>query len=224
MPTPQEYENAIQDLVADNQDKDRKLSQAMGQPSYFGGNNDENLIKWQLDLREDLDRIYHLLKGHIIQEDEEGNIVYVEPSDKNLIPFNEFGVQIIMNIMSFYLNRNTILSNYEDKIIEWKVYDFGLELADLIFNRYEDMMTTIKGTEEEVKEHLSQKIKMYPMIIKELVDTIHSAYLRAFNGGERESLRTARMVTQSEPLRGFSNQMPMPQKKNSWFNPLSWGK
>jgi len=229
MPTPTEYETAINDLMADNQDKDARLQQLSGQPSYFGGPDDDNLIKWQLDFKEDLDRIYHLLKGHQIKEDKEtGNVLYVEPSDKNVIPFNNFGVQIIMNIMSFYLNRNTILSNYDDKMIEWKVYDFGLELADLIFNRYEDMMITIdkkNSTEQQIKDHLSQKIKMYPMIIKELVDTIHSAYLRAFNGGERESLRTARMVTQSEPLRGmnFPPQM-MQQKKQNWWNPFSAGK
>ena len=94
-----------------------------------------------------------------------------------------------MNIMAFYLNRNTILSNYDEETINWKILDFGNELADLIFNRYEEMGMDTK-----------QKIKMYPMIIKELVDTIHSTYLRAYHGGERESLRTARMVTQNQPL------------------------
>ena len=124
----------------------------------------------------------------------------IPAKDPNLKPFNEFGVQMIMNIMSFYLNRNTILSNYDEKTIEWKILDFGNEIADLIFNRYEDMMITIEQKldeneiefERRVSDHLKGKIKYYPMIIKELVDTVHSAYLRAYRGGERESLRTAR--------------------------------
>ena len=53
-----------------------------------------------------------------------------------------------MNIMSFYLNRNTILSNYDETTINWKVYDFGYELVDLIFTRYEDMMFTTNFEKE----------------------------------------------------------------------------
>jgi hypothetical protein len=84
-------------------------------------------------------------------------------------------------------------------------------------------------TKAELKIHeiqhdiLLQKIKIYEMIVRELVDTVHSAYLRAFNGGERESLRTARMVTQN--ANGINPMMP-PQSsqknKFKWYNPTTW--
>src|SRR3990170_5460044 len=181
----QELERELQEANRQN----RKLYNA--QMSMFGQQQDENLIKWQLDLREELDRIYHLLRGHQIKEDEKGNIVYVEPEDESLRPFNEYGVQLIMNIMSFYLNRNTILSNYDEETINHKIFDIGQELVDLIFNKY-----------EEVGMDTQEKMKLYPMIIRELVDSVHSAYLRALHGGERNSLRTARTVTQNEsPMR-----------------------
>lgn len=107
--------------------------------SMFGLPTDNNLIEYQLDLREILDRIYHLLKGHQIKEDAQGNIIYSDPIDSNMIVFNDFGVDLIMNIMSFYLNRNTLLSNYDEETINWKVLDFGNELVDLIHNKYELM-------------------------------------------------------------------------------------
>jgi len=201
----QELERELQEANRQN----RKLYNA--QMSMFGQQQDENLIKWQLDLREELDRIYHLLRGHQIKEDEKGNIVYVEPEDESLRPFNEYGVQLIMNIMSFYLNRNTILSNYDEETINHKIFDIGQELVDLIFNKY-----------EEVGMDTQEKMKLYPMIIRELVDSVHSAYLRALHGGERNSLRTARTVTQNESPMRMPNYPVVNQPKKSLLNPFSW--
>ncbi|MBU1535081.1 hypothetical protein KKF84_07160, partial [Myxococcota bacterium] len=79
--------------------QNRQMSNS--QQSLFNIPDEQNLIRWQLDLREDLDRIYHLLRGDIIKEDDKGNMIYVAPEDDNLRPFNEFGVQMIMNILSF---------------------------------------------------------------------------------------------------------------------------
>jgi len=230
-PSQAQYDKYIQEIEREldiEKQRSHDLSKANygTQMSVFNGEGEDNLIRWQLDLKEDLDRLYHLLKGDIIFQDDEGNILYKEPSDPNLKPFNEFGVQILMNIMSFYLNRNTILSNYDEATINWKVLDFGNEVSDLIFNRYDEMMVTIKtDNAEELKDHIANKIKLYPMIIRELVDTIHSAYLRAYHGGERESLRTARTVTQTEPL--YRNQMQgqsamQLQKTKRWYSPATW--
>lgn len=190
--------------------RDQLAQNVHGQMSVFNDENQDNLIRWQLDLKEDMERIYHLLRGDQITEDADGNVVYTEAKDDDLKSFNEFGVQLIMNIMAFYLNRNTILSNYSDEVINWKILDFGVTLANLIHNRYNEM-----GMDNH------NKIKMFPMIHKELVDTIHSAYLRAYHGGERESLRTARTVTQSEPLGSGSMMQPLPSmKKKRWYNPF----
>lgn len=210
-----EYYKGIEEELVAERDRSRQLGQGMqNQMNLFNAEEQDNLIRWQLDLKEDLERIYHLLKGDQVKEDKDGNMIYVEPEDEALKPFNEFGVQLIMNIMAFYLNRNTLLSNYDAATIDWKILDFGNELTDLIFNKYEEMgMDT------------PQKQKMYPMITKELIDTIHSAYLRAYHGGERESLRTARTVTQTEPLargsEGFQSSMTQ-MKRRRWYNPVTW--
>ncbi len=264
---PDEIVEQNQDLKQQNKDMNMALHNQM---SLMGGENQDNLIRWQLDLKEDLDRIYHLLRGDQIDYDEEGNVIYTEEKNPDLRPFNDFGVKMIMNIMAFYLNRNTILSNYDDPTIKYKLLDLGIDLSDLIFNRYEDMMMTIdieKDVEklighpvkrlsngryvvsvkyedgeveyenvgdsvlnyidEIMSEHLKNKTKLFPIIHRELMDSIHSAYLRAFNGGERESLRTARTVIQNEPI--YRNQNPATGSgqqqtpvKSGWLHPGSW--
>jgi len=167
--------------------RDRE-QQIFQQTSAFGKTDDENLVKWQLELDNILERIDHLLRGHKLTW-KEGNLIWVEPKDKNEAIFNDYGVNEILRILSLYLNRNTILSNYAGEMIETKVYDFGNEVGDLILGKYEEM-----GLDTY------EKMILYPMIIRELVDVIHSAYLRALHGGERESLREARSVTQTMPL------------------------
>lgn len=201
----------VRNLLAQKDHENRMLQQS--QTSIFGGINDQNLIQWQLDLKEELERIDHLLRGHILKRDKDGNEVYMEPEDNTLKPFNDFGVQLLLNIISFYLNRNTILSNYDEEMINWKMKDLGDEITDIIFMKYEEMGMDTKS-----------KRKMYPLIVRELVDTVHSAYLRALNGGERDSLRTARTVSQTEPM-GQQQAFPMsagPQRKFSLFKPTSW--
>lgn len=185
----------------------------IGQSSIFGSNDEQNLIQYQLDLKEELERIDHILRGHELKYDTDGNLKWFEPTDDSMRPFNDKGVQIIMNIISFYLNRNTLLSNYTDDMINWKMKDLGDEIADLIFMKYEEMgMTT------------AEKKKLYPMMVRQVVDAVHSAYLRAMAGGERESLRTARSVVQNDSMNRAEN-YPNPKTNNfSVFKPTTWGK
>lgn len=208
----EEFYQGMQNLQNDIQALSQENNQLRGQQqiSMFGRQSDENLIKYQLDLKEELQIIEHLLKGHQLKTDNNGNTFYVEPTDERLKPFNEHGVQILLNIISFYLNRNTILSNYDEKVINWKMLDLGYEISDLIFMKYEEMGMDTK-----------EKMKMYPMIIKEILDTVHSAYLRSLNGGERESLRTARTVNQTEPLNANSG-YPQPSQKQGGFSLTRW--
>lgn len=207
----QQYQNYFQQMEAEiSSAKASQAQMAKAQVSMYSAEEQENLIRWQLDLREDLDRIYHLLKGDILTPDAHGSLQWTDNPDSTRKPFNDYGVQLIMNIMSFYLNRNTILSNYDAPTIKWKVLDFSYDLSDLIFNKYEEMgMDT------------PDKLKLYPMICRELVDTVHSAYLRAYNGGERTSLKEARVVTQNDSMNAMQN-MPNMQKKKKTWNPFTW--
>lgn len=162
-----------------------------------GQHNQDNLIKWQLELDSILERIEHILRGDKPTM-RNGNMIFLPPDSDDDKIFNDYGVAEIMRILTMYLNRNTILSNYDEDTIQWKVLDFGYEISDLIFLKYEEMgLDTL------------EKRKRYPMIVRELVDSIHSSFLRALNGGERDSLRQARQITQSENIVAQGVGMPM---------------
>jgi len=173
------------------------------------GYGQDNLIKWQLELDSILERIEHILRGDRPTM-VDGNLIFLPAKDDKEKIFNDLGVSEIMRILSIYLNRNTILSNYDEDTIKWKVLDFGNEISDLIFLKYEALgLDTL------------EKRKRYPMIIREIIDTVHSAYLRALNGGERDSLRQARQIHQTETF--GQGQMPHSSgivKERSIFNPM----
>ena len=196
-------------------DKDNKINELSGyaSSSIAQQSQDSNLIIWQLELDNILERIEHLLKGDIVSDDGQGNIVYKAPEDKSLIILNDYGVQLIMNVVSFYLNRNTILSNYDEVRIFEILFDLGFELADVIYINYEKIgMTSI-----EMKSR-------HEILILNILHTIESSYNRALKGGERDSLRSARVVTQSiTPSSGGSSYATQEKRHVGGFlNPKNW--
>lgn len=200
-------------LEKDSKTKENKINELAGYTSntIFSQANDNNLIVWQLELDNILERLEHLLKGDIVQDDGEGNIVYTAPTDKTLIILNDYGVQLVMNIISFYLNRNTILSNYDDDRIKNILYDLGNELADVFYINYEQMgMTTM------------EKKSRHGILIMNILHTIESAYNRALMGGERDSLRSARVVTQSITPSGNVFGFPRRKHMGGFLNPKNW--
>jgi hypothetical protein len=221
----------------------------------------QNLIQWQLELDSILERVEHMLRGDK-PKFVNGSLIFVSPENDEDRIFTDFGVSEIMRVLSMYLNRNTILSNYDEETINWKVLDFGNEIADLIYLKYEMMFSIptyescakkilgidiIKTNEGWVvqegeefliigQEHLNlinaerrkqalEKRKLYPIIVRELVDCVHSAYLRALNGGERLSLHESRSVQQSETImpgvQFNMNGQPV-MRERSILNPMRW--
>lgn len=204
------YETELKELRS----KTANSNQALASSTIYN-QQDGNLIIFQLELDNILEKIEHLLRGDIIREDEAtGELGYFTPDDKELVILNEYGVQLVMNVISFYLNRNTILSFYNEERINKILVDLGEELADLIFCNYEKM-----GMTSETKK------SRYPILVLSIIHIIESTYKRSLQGGERESLRSARVVTQTE---GLSSQMQMPnyqrptQQHFKLWNPKTW--
>lgn len=170
-----------------------------------------NLIQWQLELDNILERIEHLFRGSVLKENKDtGELEYVVPEDKDLVIMNEYGVQLIMNILNFYLNRNTILSNYKEERVYEILRDLGEELADLIYINYEKM-----GLDSIQKKSRSN------VLVMNILHMVESAYNRSLRGGERDSMRTARVVTQTQPLGQQSiTPMQMPQSRGFSLNPF----
>lgn len=230
-----EYEEqltALKEAYLTEKQKREAYEQQYYQTSRFSGAGSDDLIRFQLELDNILERVEHLLRGDVLEFDSRGNLTWKEPSNKEHILFNEYGVQEILRILSVYVNRNTILSNYDETEIKLKVYDFGMELTDLIFMKYNKMFylpdppdPDDKEASENYYDLADEKCKLYPMIVREIVDVVHSTYLRALNGGERHSLREARHVSQSiNPQPSALPGTPQQKRNFSLFKPSTWVK
>jgi len=178
-------------------------------PSMYSQDNQENIAKYQLNMDGILERAERLLRGDKVKLID-GNITFVKCEIEDQL-FNEKGVQEIMRILTTYLNPNTILSNYSEGTINWKLLDFGKTLSDLIFMKYQEFgLDTV------------EKRKIYPSIVLTIVDMVHSSYLRALNGEERRTLRQIISISQTEPIMNSQmGQMQMPKQK-SIFKPWTW--
>lgn len=187
-------------------------------PTFFKNEEQDNLIRWQLDIHEELERIEHLLRKHIPKTDKKGRVYFQAPEEKDQL-FNETGINEILNLLAWYLNKNILLSNFKEEEIKIRCLQFHTQLTDFIFNNYQKF-----GLDNQ------EKIKHYPMVVMNITNTVEAAYNRALNGGERNSLRTARSVIQNDNMNmmggmgGYSGMMIPQQKKFSLFKPTTWGK
>lgn len=130
------------------------------QQDAFLEKEERSIIKEQLDLSDQITRIDYLLKGYSLQPDKEGNLVWTEPVNEDMKVFTPYGIQLIMNTICFYLNQNTLLSNYTDDQIKQKMLEFTKELIFIIFMNYEKVFKypTIDECIGVIKQRLERKV------------------------------------------------------------------
>lgn len=184
------------------------------QISSFQTKNEDNLAKWQLELNDILERAEHILRGDTPKY-EQGNVIWIPNKHPEDNPLNEKGINEIIKRLVMYINRNTILSDYSNDEINIKMYDFGREINNLIFMRSEDFgMIT------------DDKKKSYPMIVREIIDMVHSSYKRALDGAEKRSMREYISITQTNQIPTQQNQLQggVPSQERGLLNPMRYVK
>ncbi len=141
MTLTKDQENFIQDqqakidnlMTKETSNQTREIQQSM-----MVQQQERSMVKDQIDLTQELETIEHLLKGEVLKRDKEtGNIDWEEPEDKDMIILSPYGIHLIMNSIQFYINKNTLMSNYDEETINQKMEDFTEDLADTIFMEYE---------------------------------------------------------------------------------------
>ena len=205
-----DFIDQLSEEIKELRGKNMELSTGISSSAYQGQEN--NLIQYQLDTGDMLEKIEHFLKGDTLQIDAKGNEFYATPTDENLILFNAYGVNSIMSIIGNYIDKNTILSRYSEERINEILADLGDALADFIFCNYE-----IMGMDTDFKK------TRFAITVLTIIHSIESAYRRAIGGKTMEDLNQSKIVTQG--LSDNMGRMPMGQKKTfNLFKPGSWGK
>lgn len=214
--TVQSYLQSLEGELKQQQDARAAMQLQHAATMFNPQENGDNLVKWQLDIGEELQRIEHLLRNHIPKRDNDGVIYFVE-SKENPSIFNERGINEIINFLSWYLNKTIILSAYTDEEVRVRMKQIANRLTNFIFNNYEDFGLDNKD-----------KIKYYPMVVMNLVNSIEAAYHRSIQAGERTSLRQARTVIENigggqSGGRGLDSNINQSQMKTrKWYDPRKY--
>lgn len=219
------------------------------QLSGFENNKGSDLARLQIEMNEEKDQLFHTLSGHVLKSMPDGSQQWIEPPDDRSRILSSLGVEEIMKLMSFYLNKIHLLGYYTPEEVIWKVRDFALELNDLLYCGYELFFSypspeelyekylpllqngQIKGiTQYDLykkcnqwsQEELERKIIHYDFLVKTLTDIVHSIYSRAIGGKERDSFTRRVNVTQS--ISNPNDQSMNPQKRGvfSKLNVARW--
>ncbi len=147
---------------------DQEKTQMM-QNQIFDQANGKSTIAEQLDMGEELDRIDNLLRGFVLEKNEStGETNWVKPTEnKDTIVLSDYGVHLIRNTIAWYLNKNTLLSNYDEATINRKMKDFAMDLNDTIFMEYEKVFQypSLEDCKKVLNERLKNKkeVKLYSL-------------------------------------------------------------
>lgn len=173
--------------------------------------NEGNLAQWQVESDDILDKIEHFLKGDVVKVDTDGNVFYEKQKDQDLIILNVYGVNSIMQILGNYINKNIILSYYDEERIYEILGDLGDELSLFLYCNYEKM-----GMTTEFKK------SRYILLVLNLLHIVESSYRRALHGTTMEQINTNTNIIQSEQLGINRGPISMPKKKFNLFRMGTW--
>jgi hypothetical protein len=123
---------------------------------------DKGILREQLDLSEELERIEHLLKGEILVKQEDGSRDWVKAPNEDMEVLSEEGIHLILSTIQWYINKNTLLSNYDEDTILQKMEDFSITLNDALFMAYEKYfkMPTLDACKNVIRLRIERKAEI----------------------------------------------------------------
>jgi len=125
---------------------------------YEMDDTEKTFAEAQLDCEQTLEEISHLLKQDVYKWDDNKQIMDWFPiDDKKKRVLTEEGVDKIMQVMKSYINKETLLSNFDEKMIMRRMLEFSLAMSAVLFMKYEIYFRT--PNKEECYDILNNRIK-----------------------------------------------------------------
>ena len=156
----------------------------------------QDFFKYRIQSEDVLEEIEHKLKGEVFDFQKKEWVV------KYGRWCNDDGVNIILAEIYDYANKNVYLGNLDRDQINFKCNKLKRQLARLLFNKY--TIYEINKTKRS-------------LLIKKVVDSVHSSLSRCEDGKEADQLSTS---TQRHEISNFQQQ----EEKKSMLNPLRFFK
>jgi len=142
---------------------------------------EKNLADAQLDCEETLTKIYHLLKQDILKPNTQGVLEWTSIADSKKRVLTEEGVDKIMQIMQSYINKETLLSNFDDKMIGRRMLKFCLAFNALMFMKYEIYFRTptLEECQQILQSRIDDKIKRRRMNLELMGKEVNEETIKA---------------------------------------------
>ena len=130
------------------------------QLQYQMEEGEKNLAEAQLDCNETLTKINHLLKQDVLKVNDGGVLDWEAIADEKKRVLTNEGVDKIMQVMQSYINKETLLSNFDEKTIARRMLQFSLSFSALVFLKYEIFFRspTLMECKDILKERIKEKI------------------------------------------------------------------
>lgn len=128
---------------------------------FYMQEQEKGLSDTQLDVDSIKSEIYHLLKqDKFIEKD--GKFAWIPITSENERTFTDRGVDKLMQIIHFYINKNNLLSNFDEPTIKRIMNKFIKEVNDLILLEYEIIFRepTFEQCKEIIQKKIDDKIKI----------------------------------------------------------------
>jgi len=131
------------------------------QLQYQMEEGEKNLAEAQLDCNETLTEIRHNLKQDVMKVNESGVLDWEEIEDEKKRTLTNEGVDFIMSVMRQYINKETLLSNFDDKTIDVRMLQISTAFNNNIFMKFEIYFRTPTLDEcyDLLRERKDNKIK-----------------------------------------------------------------
>lgn len=194
------YENELANARKQNMSQASPYSAAM-----FSGQQKQNLIEWELDFKPELESVERLMRCDVLIPDKDNKLQWAANPNKELVLFNDTGVNDVIRYIVILVNKNKALSNYDDVEINDRVRQIKHEIRTLIYNNYEAY-----GFDNDYK------INNYSMVVMSIGSIVEDVYRRAMNGETHRGLAEQRSVLQTDPLipqgmQGYPGMTPQKQ-------------
>lgn len=147
----------------DNLARSVDLANAVGQQSaesqkqqYYFQEENKSIAEMQLEVEGILNKCYHLLRQDRIKINKGSEEWEAVPDEKKRVLTDE-GVDRIMQVMAFYINKENLLSNFDEIMIPRIMRTFRFSLNANFFMKYQELFR--EPTIEECRDILDDRLK-----------------------------------------------------------------
>ena len=181
------------------------------QLQYQVEEQDKNIAEAQLEVDETLTKVYHLLKQDVLKVDPETNVLkWVALKDRKKRILTDEGVDRVMRSASSFINKETLLSNFDEATIKRRMLEFSITFTELIFLKYEIYFNspTIQECYDILNERVDNLIEKKKMSLKLRGETLNENVIRkkviSELGNEEDELEKIMVDLRKLNLKEFS--------------------